>query len=120
MFRSILWRIATPYIILSLIIMLILGLIVSNIVRQDHIEHLEYSLQTQATLISDSIEYFIETDQLNEKNPDQLAKHWSELTGSRVTLIDKDGMVIGESDDDFTQMDNHINRPEIQEALNKG
>ncbi|MFN2236153.1 MAG: ATP-binding protein, partial [Anaerolineales bacterium] len=90
------------------------------IVRQDHIDDLEYSLQTQAILISDSIEFLIETDQLNEKNPDQMAKHWSDLTKSRVTLIDKDGIVIGESDDDFTQMDNHINRPEIQEALNKG
>jgi two-component system phosphate regulon sensor histidine kinase PhoR len=120
MFRSIRWRITIPYIILTLLIMLILGLIISNFVRQDQLKNLEYSLHNQASLISDTLAILIESDHLGPEEPDQLAKHWSNLLESRVTLIDRDGIVIGESEDDYSQMDNHINRPEIQEALNQG
>ena len=40
----------------------------------------------------------------------------------RVTLVDKNGKVIYESRSDLNEneMDNHINRPEIQQALKKG
>ena len=38
----------------------------------------------------------------------------------RVTIIDQDGVVVGDSDQEPGQMDNHKNRPEILEALNEG
>lgn len=36
----------------------------------------------------------------------------------RVTFIDKSGKVLGESQKDYQTMDNHINRKEVQQALN--
>ncbi len=120
MFRSIRWRIAIPNIVLVLLIMLILGVILSTVVRQDQLSNLEKALHTQASLMSDTLSTIIESNNLSIENPDQLAKHWSNLLNSRVTIIDKDGLVLGESHEDYTQMDNHINRPEVQEALNYG
>lgn len=38
----------------------------------------------------------------------------------RVTLIEKDGTVLYDSTTDASSMDNHSNRPEVEEALNKG
>lgn len=38
----------------------------------------------------------------------------------RITLVDKDGKVIYESDAEAAKMENHRNRPEILEAFNKG
>jgi two-component system phosphate regulon sensor histidine kinase PhoR len=120
MFRSIRWRIAIPNIVLILLIMLILGMILSTVVRQDQLSNLENALHAQASLISDTLSTMIESDSLSGETPDQLAKHWSSLLNSRVTIIDKDGIVLGESHEDYTQMDNHINRPEVGDARNFG
>ena len=39
---------------------------------------------------------------------------------TRITWIDQDGTVIYDSIEDWTQMDNHKDRPEVQEAYEKG
>ena len=41
-------------------------------------------------------------------------------SGARVTIIDSDGQVFAESQSDSQTMENHINRPEVREALAKG
>lgn len=38
----------------------------------------------------------------------------------RITVVDADGRVVYESDADAAQMENHIARPEIRDAMNKG
>jgi len=40
-------------------------------------------------------------------------------TGLRITIIAGDGAVIAESEKPLSQMDNHLNRPEVQSALHK-
>lgn len=42
------------------------------------------------------------------------------FNGFRITLIDKDGNVKFDSNADVSEMNNHLNRPEIQQALNSG
>jgi len=120
MFRSIRWRIAIPYITLTILIMLVLGVTLSYLVQQSQLSELEKSLSSQAHLMSDTLSMGIHTGQINTGDLDDLAKHWSELLDVRVTLIDPDGVVVGESDEDRLTMDNHINRPEVQEAINQG
>ncbi len=120
MFRSIRWRIAIPFIVLTLTIMLIVSVGVSYYARQAQITNLEKSLTAQALLISDALTFEIETGSSNPDQLDDLAKHWSDLLGIRVTIIDADGVVLGESDENRDQMDNHFNRPEVQDAINYG
>ncbi|MFC1997984.1 histidine kinase dimerization/phospho-acceptor domain-containing protein, partial [Chloroflexota bacterium] len=120
MFRSIRWRIAILYIFLTVLIMLILGLTLSYFVRQSQLTDLEKSLKAQVILISDTLSIEIESGLVDPEELDDLAKHWSDLLDARITLIDLDGVVVGESDEDRDQMDNHINRPEVQEAINHG
>jgi two-component system phosphate regulon sensor histidine kinase PhoR len=53
----------------------------------------------------------------------EIKKRIGELSGisdARITLIDAKGMVLADSDRDVSKMDNHLNRPEIQEARVKG
>lgn len=40
--------------------------------------------------------------------------------GTRVTLIDSDGRVLADSADNADEMENHLSRPEIQQAINEG
>jgi len=41
-------------------------------------------------------------------------------TGVRITVIDKDGVVISDSEKDPKVMENHAGRPEVKEAVSKG
>jgi len=51
---------------------------------------------------------------------DAICSELKERSGYRVTLIDDRGIVLGDSDRDSTSMENHLYRPEVQEALDKG
>jgi DNA-binding response OmpR family regulator len=46
-----------------------------------------------------------------------VAARWSEMLGVRVTIIAPDGQVWAESHQDLSTMDNHLNRPEVRQAL---
>ena len=48
---------------------------------------------------------------------DPLAHRVAASAGVRVTFIDTTGVVLGESDEDRTTMDNHASRPEVAAAL---
>jgi two-component system phosphate regulon sensor histidine kinase PhoR len=119
MFRSIRWHIAIPYVILIVVTMLSLSIYISGFVREVHTRNLESTLLSEACLIGDSIAPTIQESK-NLDEIDSLTRHWADVLNVRVTIIGKDGTVLGESHEDRTTMDNHLNRPEIQQALTKG
>jgi len=55
----------------------------------------------------------------NLKNIDQKVKDIKKATKLRVTIVDKDGIVVAESDEDKSLMENHANREEIIDAKYK-
>ena len=116
MFRSIRWRIAIPYMLLILVNMSILGISLSNFLRNIHMDNLEERLTSQALLISDALSA---TPGLMEDSAvlDEHARDWSELLHARITITNADGDILGESHEDRTSMDNHLDRPEIADAL---
>jgi two-component system phosphate regulon sensor histidine kinase PhoR len=119
MFHSIRWRIAIPYVILILLTMLGLVIYLSSATRQSYLDHLKAQLTIAARLISDATS----SDLQNSPDPkviDPLAKHYARLLGIRVTIISPDGTVLGESDENRAQMDNHLTRPEVAQALAQG
>jgi signal transduction histidine kinase len=52
----------------------------------------------------------------NFDNIDEKVKKVKNATGLRVTVINKDGLVVGESEEDKNLMDNHLNRTEVLES----
>ncbi len=119
MFRSIRWQIAFPYVLLILITMIGLGLYITDNIRRTYLADLDRELNAEALLISDLVseDIFQET---SASQLDQKAREWSEDLGKRITIIRSDGVVIGESHDDRSLMDNHIGRPEIAQAQQTG
>ena len=114
MFGSIRWRIAGYYVILILVLMSILGAILANLIRQIHLDEIEVSLTSQAQILAG----VLSEDFYQMASPgdfDRRAKEWGEKYNLRVTIIDNQGKVIGDSESDINQMENHINRPEIQQ-----
>jgi len=111
---------------LIIFISLGLGIFVSYIIAERDItdtfqKHIINELQNQASLLVEVVEEVDTIGDLNEA--DSLADRLGSASNSRITLILSDGRVIGDSDVDtqnINDMDNHINRPEVQDAFLKG
>ncbi len=119
MFRTIRWSIAVPYVVLILLVMLGLSIYLSNFVRQAHLADLESKLTDESRLVGDALGLRLAQGEPDE-TLDSLVLHYADLLGARITVIGADGTVLGESHEDRTQMDNHLYRPEVQEALASG
>jgi two-component system phosphate regulon sensor histidine kinase PhoR len=119
MFRRLRWRIALPYVALILVATLGLTLYISNQVRQVRLADLEAQLLADARLLAGSVAPLLE-DGTDPEILDELARNWAGRLEARVTIIGADGVVLGESHEDRAQMDNHLGRPEVQEALRAG
>lgn len=119
MFRSIRWRIAIIYTSIVFLAMAALTAYFSSFVRQTYLADLKAQLTAEANLLSDAL-----TPILSEDSPVQdiqpLAKRWGNLLGARVTIIRVDGTVLGDSHENPEVMDNHLGRPEVQQALAEG
>lgn len=118
MFKDIRWRIAFPYVLLILLVMGALVVYVTREAREAQIQILQDTLLVEARGLANLARpLMIEPD---VAGVDELAKSWSEQVDRRVTIIAADGLVLGESDEDRTQMDNHLDRPEVRQARSRG
>jgi two-component system phosphate regulon sensor histidine kinase PhoR len=117
--RSIRWRIAIPFTLLFLIVMAGMGLYLSRSYEQTELADLERELNREALLLSD----FLELSGTGEIHPGELQaliQGWAQDLGARITIIRSDGLVLADSEEDPQVMDNHLSRPEIQQALAEG
>ncbi len=97
------------------------GLFAANELRSSYIQSLENSLKRELNLILMSSfweEGMAADDPVTHFTT--LSRQMSTQTESRVTFIRQDGTVLGDSDHDPADMDNHIAREEIQDALQEG
>lgn len=119
MFQRIRWRIAVPYVLLILLVMVAMVLYLSGFVRDTYLAGLQGQLAGEAKLIGDALESSLATRSSLESF-DPAAYRYAWLLGSRVTIIAPDGTVVGESHESRLAMDNHLDRPEVQQALREG
>ncbi|MDQ4078547.1 MAG: cell wall metabolism sensor histidine kinase WalK [Chloroflexota bacterium] len=119
MSRSILWRIAIPYGVLILLAMAGLGVYLSQLVRDEYMADLQNQLLQEARLVADALESPLAGSETGA-DFDLLAQHYAHLLDARFTIIGTDGTVLGESHGNRLQMDNHLDRPEVQQALATG
>lgn len=93
----------------------ITGVISYNFTKNQIVENTKISLRTNAAMIQDFI-----APKDGIENYDELARHIKVRTGNRVTIIKEDGKVVGESDFLSNIMENHLDRPEVTQALKNG
>lgn len=118
MFHSIRWRIAIPFIILILVCVAGLSIYFSQFFKNEYTEDLKVQLTHQARLISESSVSSFSNGQFQEL--DELAKQAGEQIESRVTIIDVQGVVLGDSEEDPELMEDHADRPEVVDAITQG
>ena len=112
-------RIGLPFILLICALVIGLGLYFSNYLNRTYLHVLETELVSQARLTGS----FLESELAGSVDPvrlDELARRLAQQTGKRITIVAPDGSVIGESQFDRTEMENHLARPEIVRARFSG
>ena len=120
LFRNIRWRIAFPYVILVLLLMGGLTIYLSSLFQTDYLDDIQRQLRSDTVFAGQVIDDWLAHGWSPADLNDDLALSWSETLGMRVTIIDVDGSVIAESSSDRDRMDNHLGRPEVQQALAQG
>ena len=118
-FQSIRWKTALPQLGLFILILLGLLLFLSGFLRDAYLDTLKTRLKAECELL------VVETSSLRQAgaSPSAMEEYVRAAAGSlglRFTIIDSDGTVLADSEADPAAMENHLTRPEVQQALAQG
>jgi two-component system phosphate regulon sensor histidine kinase PhoR len=116
--RSLYWKITLPFFIITLAGMTVFGSYTINTTRNNQMERLQSQLINEARLVSDATQLFFLSGQ--SSGFDLLAKTTGQQIVARVTIIAPNGVVLGDTWEDPSTMENHSTRPEIIQALAVG
>jgi two-component system phosphate regulon sensor histidine kinase PhoR len=114
--HSVITRFALPYIVLILVVMGGLSLAVSYSLRNSYTESLKTRLLGETRNLAETISVYFTPDP-SLAGLEQNVLTYSRLLGTRVTIILPDGKVVSESQANPSEMENHLQRPEVQAAL---
>ena len=109
------WKLYFVYTLLLVVGVALAGFVLEAQVKKSLIEHLEEDALTLAKVISQSLP---DTD--DPSVLDRFCDSFRKTADARITLMDKDGKVVGESDADLAQVGTKLDRPEVKEAVEKG
>jgi len=99
--------------------MIFLGVYVANTTRNAGLNQITTQLQNDAYLVAELCRTYISgTPQQSEL--DNIAKTSGAQINNRITIIAKDGTVLGDTDQDPLLMENHSSRTEVIQALADG
>ncbi len=113
-----LWRTTATYVLFILIGVGLLVLFSLGQISSDEEQRSEAELRAHAATLAVAI-----APSLITADREVLAKASEVLstnTGLRVTIIDGTGVVLTDTKEDPASMDNHLHRPEVQTAINRG
>ncbi len=110
-------RLYAGYVVIIVLTTLIVGVLVSRQVTQNSTREIHQSLAVRSELLSE-----IAREALLKRagSLQQTVIELGRKTGSRLTIISTDGVVIADSRESPSNMDNHRQRPEIVEADRMG
>lgn len=114
-------RLSVIFILLIGFSVLSSGIFMVQTVEQSHMDALRASMHREMRIIAGATEWpdggtNAERLRLFAEKAEQLKK----LSEARITFIDENGAVLGDSDHDPQTMDNHLNRAEVKQAAKEG
>ena len=104
--KKLLWRLFQSYLLITFLSLFASGWFASRSLRNAYIEQTKNNLKVRAILISSHIPDPLSLSNVSEVN--RLCNEMGERTGTRITVILPDGTVIGDSDENYALMDNHL------------
>ena len=116
--KRLLWQIYPSFLLIILISVVGVGWYGSQSIRKFHLNQVAEDLKSRAHLIEKQISTNL-TNQ-NFKEVDDFCKQIVAASSTRITVILPNGEVIADSDEIPSRMKNHADRPEFQNALERG
>ena len=113
--KKLFWFLLPSYWILTAVAIIAIAIYVFQSMANLYEQTLETDIKTRALLLSDRISPLL--DENEEAKINQLCQQQGEKTSTRFTIVLPDGRVIGDSNALPSEMENHGNRIEIQQAL---
>lgn len=112
---GIMWKQFLRYFFIIVITASLIVFLASREIKKHYLTTLESNLEHQAELVKRMVTDLMTSEDVKEI--DALVKVIGKKINTRITIIKKDGMVIGDSEKDPYKMENHSTRPEIIQAL---
>jgi two-component system phosphate regulon sensor histidine kinase PhoR len=109
------WKLYVIYMILLVVGVAVAGFVLEAQLKKSLTGHFEENAFTLARVMARSLPETEDPAVLNA-----FCKSFRSVAGARITVIDKEGRVIGESDTDATINETRLDRPEVQKALRNG
>ncbi|MCF7955355.1 MAG: PAS domain-containing protein [Phycisphaerae bacterium] len=116
--KRLLWQLYPSYLLITLISLAAIGWYASSSMRQFYYDQVTDDLKASARIIEGQVLSSYTAD--NSASLNELCKLLGTSGQRRITVIETTGKVVADSQEDFGLMDNHSDRPEIIEAMQKG
>ena len=120
--RKFFWRLALTFLTLLLGVLLAVDFLAERALRTNYENDSYRQLQSLARLVRAQP---LPLTSVPPQTPEEIAalNRWvanAAASGARITIIAADGRVLADSESDTSTMENHAQRPEVQEAVQKG
>lgn len=113
-----LWKLYPTYLIIIVVCIGAVGFCAWQSVESFYLSHVARDLEIRARLVEKKIASEYASDR--GKGLDALCKDFGRRSDTRLTIIARSGVVLGDSEKDPNMMENHAARPEIITALATG
>jgi two-component system phosphate regulon sensor histidine kinase PhoR len=109
------WKLYVIYTVLLVVGVAVAGFVLEAQLKKSLTSHVKEETLTLARVIARSL-----PDTSDPAVLDAFCKSFRSAAGARITVMSKEGRVIGESDTGEKIQETRLDRPEVQEALRKG
>ncbi|MFA7745645.1 two-component system histidine kinase PnpS [Salinicoccus roseus] len=111
-----LWfRIASAFFILILVLIFTLGFFLAALLKNAYTDMTRNHLVENAQMVTQLI---VASDSYDERGQlQELIQNFEQPIQMRFTVVDPEGVVLADSENDPEEMNNHYDRPEIQDVL---
>jgi two-component system phosphate regulon sensor histidine kinase PhoR len=113
--KGLLWQLYPSYLLLTIIAMLVIVWHTTHSLRRFYYKQVSENITSRAYLIQEQVSTNLISHNFEEI--DSFCKETGPLSATRITVILPGGRVIGDSDEQVADMQNHADRPEFREAL---
>ena len=109
------WKLYITYTVVLVVCMAGAGLALQGVLRATLTDQLQDEVRTLILVIARAV-----PPEDTPASLDPFCRAYQKSTGNRITVIRRDGLVIGESNRPSDALDNHTDRPEFKAALEHG